>query len=58
MLNEISNKFNEVFFVHDTAIIDSTDYIGKGTKIWHYSHILNNTTSTTSSNSKSNKLDS
>ena len=44
MLNEISNKFNEVFFVHDTAIIDSADYIGKGTKIWHYSHILNNTT--------------
>ena len=44
MLNKILNKFNEQFFVHETALVDSAENIGKGTKIWHYSHILNNTT--------------
>ena len=28
------------FFVHDTAVIDSDCKIGKGTKIWHFSHIM------------------
>ncbi|MGB9601107.1 MAG: Gfo/Idh/MocA family protein, partial [Myxococcota bacterium] len=28
------------YFVHPTAIIDENVKIGKGTKIWHFSHIL------------------
>ncbi len=28
------------FFVHPTAIVDGTVVIGKGTKIWHFSHVL------------------
>jgi len=28
------------FFAHETAIIDDNVQIGKGTKIWHFSHIL------------------
>jgi len=28
------------FFVHETSIIDTHVKIGKGTKIWHFSHIL------------------
>lgn len=28
------------FFHHETAIIDSGCTIGKGTKIWHFSHIM------------------
>ncbi len=28
------------FFAHDTAIIDHGCAIGKGTKIWHFSHIM------------------
>jgi predicted dehydrogenase len=31
------------FFCHTTAIVDSNCYIGKGTKIWHFSHILEHT---------------
>ena len=31
------------FFNHKTAIIDQECKIGKGTKIWHYSHILGGT---------------
>ncbi len=30
--------------VHDTAVIDENVTIGKGTKIWHFSHILGDTT--------------
>lgn len=30
------------FFVHESAIIDSPCLIGKGTKIWHFSHIMKN----------------
>src|SRR5215217_1021035 len=29
-----------IFFQHDTAIIDEGCTIGKGTKIWHFSHIM------------------
>ena len=32
------------FFVHESAIIDNDCNIGKGTKIWHFSHILSNST--------------
>jgi len=28
------------FFVHSTAVVDQPCEIGRGTKIWHYSHIL------------------
>jgi len=30
------------FFVHETAIIDKGVTIGKGSKIWHFSHMLSN----------------
>ncbi len=30
------------FFSHETAVIDSGARIGKGTKIWHFSHIMPN----------------
>ena len=28
------------YFVHDTAVIDAGCHIGKGVKIWHFSHIM------------------
>jgi UDP-2-acetamido-3-amino-2,3-dideoxy-glucuronate N-acetyltransferase len=30
------------FFVHETAVVDEGARIGKGTKIWHFSHIMPN----------------
>lgn len=30
------------FFAHDTAVIDEGCQIANGTKIWHFSHIMNN----------------
>jgi UDP-2-acetamido-3-amino-2,3-dideoxy-glucuronate N-acetyltransferase len=30
------------FFVHETAVIDDGCIIGKGTKIWHFSHLMQN----------------
>jgi UDP-2-acetamido-3-amino-2,3-dideoxy-glucuronate N-acetyltransferase len=30
------------FFAHPTAIVDEGSIIGKGTKIWHFSHIMPN----------------
>ncbi len=32
------------YFVHDTAVIDEKVGIGKDTKIWHFSHVLQNST--------------
>ncbi|WP_298763047.1 acyltransferase [uncultured Polaribacter sp.] len=32
------------FFVHETAVIDADCIIGKNTKIWHFSHIMSNST--------------
>jgi UDP-2-acetamido-3-amino-2,3-dideoxy-glucuronate N-acetyltransferase len=32
------------FFSHETAVIDDGCVIGKGTKIWHFSHIMPNCT--------------
>jgi UDP-2-acetamido-3-amino-2,3-dideoxy-glucuronate N-acetyltransferase len=32
----------EDFFAHETAVIDEGCQIGKGTKIWHFSHIMPN----------------
>ncbi|OQX75523.1 MAG: N-acetyltransferase, partial [Bacteroidetes bacterium 4484_276] len=30
------------YFAHETAVIDEGCEIGKGTKIWHFSHIMTN----------------
>ncbi len=30
------------YFAHETAVIDQGCEIGKGTKIWHFSHIMSN----------------
>ena len=32
------------YFAHETAVIDEGCTIGKGTKIWHFSHIMSNCT--------------
>ena len=32
------------YFNHESSIIDSDCIIGKGTKIWHFSHIMSNST--------------
>lgn len=29
------------YFIHETAIVDDGALIGKGTKIWHFSHVMN-----------------
>ena len=31
---------NEEYFAHDTAVMDENCIIGKGTKIWHFSHVM------------------
>lgn len=28
------------FFIHETAVVDQGAQIGKGTKVWHFSHIM------------------
>jgi len=33
---------NTLYFAHETAVIDENCEIGKGTKIWHFSHIMPN----------------
>ncbi|MFY0672405.1 MAG: N-acetyltransferase [Bacteroidia bacterium] len=30
------------FFAHETAVIDDGCTIGKGTKVWHFSHLMSN----------------
>ena len=35
----LSNALND-FFVHETSIVEEPCHIGKGTKIWHFSHIM------------------
>jgi UDP-2-acetamido-3-amino-2,3-dideoxy-glucuronate N-acetyltransferase len=32
------------YFAHETAVIDDNCNIGKGTKIWHFSHVMSNCT--------------
>ena len=32
------------YFIHETAVIDEPSEIGAGTKIWHFSHVLKDTT--------------
>ena len=36
-------KQPEDFFVHETAVLDEPVTIGTGSKIWHFSHILSDT---------------
>ena len=38
----VPNK--QEYFAHESAIINDGCLIGKGTKIWHFSHIMNNCT--------------
>lgn len=33
-------KTRQDFFAHETAVIDEGCQIGKGTKIWHFSHVM------------------
>ena len=40
---EVKKDEKKSFFVHETACVDQGTRIGKGTKIWHYSHILGGT---------------
>ena len=35
-------KHEDEFFAHDSVVLDDGCKIGKGTKIWHFSHILAN----------------
>jgi len=28
------------YFVHPTAVVDEGAMIGKGTKVWHFSHVM------------------
>lgn len=32
------------YFAHETAVIDEGSIIGKGTKIWHFSHVMSGST--------------
>lgn len=38
----MSNKKNNKYFAHETAVIDDNCQIGEGTKIWHFSHVMSN----------------
>lgn len=31
---------NQTYFAHETAVVDKDCKIGKGTKIWHFSHVM------------------
>ena len=35
---------NNLYFVHESAYVDDNCEIGEGTKIWHFSHIMSNST--------------
>lgn len=36
----VTNPENSDYFIHDSSIVEMPCQIGKGTKIWHYSHIM------------------
>ena len=38
-----AQRFGASVMVHETAIVDAGVEIGEGTKIWHFSHLLGNT---------------
>jgi UDP-2-acetamido-3-amino-2,3-dideoxy-glucuronate N-acetyltransferase len=37
-----NDQENVEYFAHETCVIESSCHIGEGTKIWHLSHILDN----------------
>ena len=37
--DQVKDKHPDVF-IHETAIVDDNVAVGKGTKVWHFSHIL------------------
>ena len=39
-----SQRVRNNFYIHSTSVIDNLNNIGKGTKIWHFSHIQKNVT--------------
>ena len=41
---EASTEDKKPYFVHTSSFVDEKVFIGKGTKIWHFSHILSQTT--------------
>jgi UDP-2-acetamido-3-amino-2,3-dideoxy-glucuronate N-acetyltransferase len=36
----MKKQMEKEFFAHETAVVDEGCIIGKGTKIWHFSHIM------------------
>ena len=40
--NVSSSRPERNWFAHPTAIVDETAQIGRGTKIWHFSHVMKN----------------
>ena len=41
----MSNSINKAhYFAHETAVIDEGCVIGKGTKIWHFTHVMSDCT--------------
>ncbi len=39
-----NNSPGKEYFIHPTSCVDENVKIGEGTKVWHFSHILKNTT--------------
>lgn len=37
----MNKKYNEDVFIHETSYVDENVTIGRGVKIWHFSHVLN-----------------
>jgi len=37
---QLKKKMEKEFFAHETAVIDEGCTIGKGTRIWHFSHVM------------------
>ncbi|MDF1549119.1 MAG: DapH/DapD/GlmU-related protein [Bacteroidales bacterium] len=42
MLKKPEQESPKEYFAHETAVIDNGCKIGKGTKIWHFSHVMPN----------------
>ena len=40
--DKVVGQSSDDFFVHALAAIDDGVEIGKGTRIWHFSHVLKN----------------
>lgn len=44
MSAKLKSDLHETVFVHESSYVDENVNIGSGTKIWHFSHILSQTT--------------